>query len=98
NLSTNPKIQCNDNIIIYFTGHGSSYKCSDYYIEGGPSVEGYIEALCPMDRTSSSGTDDSIPDISDREINTILTEISRTKGPHITFVPNCCYSVGNTRG
>ncbi len=51
-----------------------------------------------MDRTSSSGTDDSIPDISDREINTILTEISRTKGSHITFNLDCCYSTGNTRG
>ncbi|PBK88395.1 peptidase C14 [Armillaria gallica] len=98
NLSMKPEIQYNDNIIIYFAGHASSYKCSDYHIEGGPSAEGHIEALCPMDRTAPSGTDDNIPDISDREINTILTEISRTKGRHITFILDCCYSAGNTRG
>ncbi len=50
-----------------------------------------------MDRTAT-GTDSSVPDISDREINTILTEISRTKGSHITFILDCCYSAGNTRG
>ncbi|PBK82969.1 peptidase C14, partial [Armillaria gallica] len=92
NLSTKPEIQYGDNIIIYFAGHGSSYKCSDYYIGGGTSAEGYIEALCPMDRNASGtdlSTDSSIPDISDREINTILTEICRTKGPHITFILDC---------
>ncbi len=93
NLSMKPEIQYNDNIIIYFAGHASSYECSGYYIEEGASAEGYIEALCPMDRTASN-----IPDISDREINTILTEISRTKGRHITFILDCCYSAGNTRG
>ncbi|PBK65085.1 hypothetical protein ARMSODRAFT_866951, partial [Armillaria solidipes] len=93
NLSMKPEIQYDDNIIIYFAGHASSYKCSEYYIEGGASAEGYIEALCPMDRT-----DGNIPDISDREINTILTEISRTKGRHITFILDCCYSAGSTRG
>ncbi|PBK79614.1 hypothetical protein ARMGADRAFT_1092975 [Armillaria gallica] len=97
-LSTKPEIQYGDNIIIYFAGHGSSYKCSDYYLEGGTSGEGYIDALCPMDRTSSSSTDYSILDISDREINTILTELSLEKGPHITFILDCCYSAGNTRG
>ncbi len=51
-----------------------------------------------MGRTSSSGTDDSIPDISNQEINTILTEISRTKGSHITIILDCCYSMGNTKG
>ncbi len=96
-LSTNPKIQRDDNIIIYFPGHGSSYKCSDYYIEGGTSAEGHIEALCAMDCTATS-TDGGIPDISDREINIILTEISRAKGPHITVILDCCYSAGNTRG
>ncbi|KAK0443279.1 hypothetical protein EV421DRAFT_1735883 [Armillaria borealis] len=35
NLSMKPEIQYDDNIIIYFAGHASSYKCSDYHIEGG---------------------------------------------------------------
>ncbi|KAK0227213.1 peptidase C14, caspase domain-containing protein, partial [Armillaria nabsnona] len=88
NLSTNPEIQHGDSIIIYFSGHGSAYICSDYYEARTISAEGSIEALCPMDRTASDA-DISIPDISDREINTILTEISLTKGPHITVILDC---------
>ncbi|PBK82743.1 hypothetical protein ARMGADRAFT_903963, partial [Armillaria gallica] len=95
-LEEHRRIQHGDNIIIYFSGHGASYRCSENYPAGDISTEGTIEALCPMDRTPS-GTDISIPDISDREINTILTEISGTKGSHITFILDCCYSSSSTR-
>ncbi len=30
-LSVNDRIQEGENIIIHFSGHGSSYRCSDYY-------------------------------------------------------------------
>ncbi|PBK84490.1 hypothetical protein ARMGADRAFT_974215, partial [Armillaria gallica] len=89
-LSTSPQIQHGDNIIIYFAGHGSSYDLED----SGPfeaddiSAVGFIQALCPVDRTAS-GIDISIHDISDREINTILAEISRVKGNHITLILDC---------
>ncbi len=96
NLSKMDDIHYGDNIIIYFAGHGSIYECSDYYPAGDPSAEGSIKALCPMDRTPS-GTDNSVPDISNREINAILTEISRTKGHHITVIVDCCYASGTTR-
>ncbi len=39
----------------------------------------------------------AIPDISDRELYTILAEISRTKGHHITVILDCCHSSGVTR-
>ncbi|KAK0186887.1 caspase domain-containing protein, partial [Armillaria mellea] len=91
-LSTNSKILHGDNIIIHFSGHGSSYDLSSIYKPDAISAVGSIEALCPMDRTASS-TDSSlircIPDISDREINIILAEISRTKGNHITLILDC---------
>ncbi len=96
-LSVDPQIQHGDNIIIYFSGHGSSYLCSDYYRTGSIQSNGCIEALCPVDRAPGNPFCVSIPDISDREINTILTEISRTKGHHITFILDCCYSSGATR-
>ncbi|PBK65124.1 hypothetical protein ARMSODRAFT_858956, partial [Armillaria solidipes] len=95
-LSTDSQILHGDNIIIYFSGHGSGYDLSDFDKSGDISAEGFIEALCPVDRTSSD-TDVSIPDISDREINTILAEISRKKGNHITFILDCCHSSGASR-
>ncbi len=83
-LSTNVAITKNDNILILFSGHGASYKCEDYYSEQA----GIIEALCPADRDPANG----IPDISDRELSTILAEICRTKGHHITVILDCCHA------
>ncbi|SJL17351.1 uncharacterized protein ARMOST_20901 [Armillaria ostoyae] len=91
-LSTNSQIQYGDNIIIYFSGHGSLYKCSDFYEAGSLAAVGHFEALCPMDRTPCNPSHISIPDISDREMRTILDEISHTKGHHITCILDCCYS------
>ncbi|PBK84604.1 hypothetical protein ARMGADRAFT_859775, partial [Armillaria gallica] len=96
-LSVNDRIQDGDNIIVYFSGHGSSYRCSDYYKKGSVESKGRIEALCPVDRAPGNPFRDSVPDISDREFNTILTEISRTKGDHITCILDCCYSSSITR-
>ncbi len=75
---------------------------------------GKIDALCPIDRglqrtpstetadtnddKSSVTSDPQVPDISDREFNTILAEIARKKGNHITFILDCCHSAGATRG
>ncbi|KAK0470736.1 peptidase C14, caspase domain-containing protein [Armillaria novae-zelandiae] len=96
-LSVDPGIQRGDNIIIYFSGHGSRYLCSDYYRTDGIESKGSIEAICPVDRGSPDSPRGSIPDISDREFNTILAEISRTKGNHITCILDCCYSSGAAR-
>ncbi|KAK0213816.1 caspase domain-containing protein [Armillaria fumosa] len=58
-----------------------------------------IEAICPIDRSlvdvKGSGM---ITDISDRELNTYLHEISRAKGNKITAIFDCCHSSGVTRG
>ncbi|PBK64094.1 hypothetical protein ARMSODRAFT_962578 [Armillaria solidipes] len=94
-LVHNPEIEMGDNIIIYFSGHGSCYSPSDLDHNAGA---GSIEALCPMDREDLDADDVLIPDISDREINCILKEISRTKGNHITFILDCCHSGSVTRG
>ncbi|KAK0193115.1 caspase domain-containing protein [Armillaria mellea] len=94
-LVDNPQIECGDNIIIYFSGHGSCYSPSD--LDHGAGM-GSIEALCPIDREDLDADDVLIPDISDREINCILKEISRTKGNHITFILDCCHSGSVTRG
>ncbi len=88
----NPEILYGDNIIIYYSGHGSYYLIE----EQGDETE-YVEALCPIDR-DISGADGPIPDISDRELNTILTQISRVKGHCITVILDCCHSGGVSRG
>ncbi|KAK0493119.1 peptidase C14, caspase domain-containing protein [Armillaria luteobubalina] len=50
------------------------------------------------DANSSVITDRPVPDISDREINTILAQIARNEGDHITFILDCCHSANITRG
>ncbi|KAK0227275.1 caspase domain-containing protein [Armillaria nabsnona] len=85
-LMNNAEIQNGDNIIIYFSGHGSGYSTAGYCSNANDS----IEALCPIDRTEGNGS--HIPDISDREINTILQNISRAKAHHITFILDCSHT------
>ncbi|KAK0460446.1 peptidase C14, caspase domain-containing protein [Desarmillaria tabescens] len=90
-LSDNSNIQEGDNIVIYFAGHGSCYPGSEFYNGDPVASAGHIEALCPMDRSSS------VPDICDREINRIISHISDKKGHHITLIMDCCHSAGVTR-
>ncbi|KAK0472116.1 peptidase C14, caspase domain-containing protein, partial [Armillaria luteobubalina] len=94
-LSTNPKINKGDSIIIYFSGHGSSYYCPDCYstIFQSPAPE----ALCPIDRGIPDAQGTGIPDISDREINNILTHIYDAKDARITVILDCCHGGGITR-
>ncbi|KAK0488473.1 peptidase C14, caspase domain-containing protein [Armillaria novae-zelandiae] len=97
-LSTNSQIQYGDNILIYFAGHGAVYRCRDYTEYDFPADQGTIEALCPVDRNPiASDKDKRIPDICDRELSTILSEICRTRGHHITVILDCCHSAGATR-
>ncbi|SJL17887.1 uncharacterized protein ARMOST_21454 [Armillaria ostoyae] len=90
-IITDPDVEYGDNIIIYFAGHGSCYQCPEF--DGDESGEpGYVEALCPIDRDTPDENDKPIPDISDHEFNTILTQIFRVKGHRITVILDCCHS------
>ncbi|KAK0457093.1 caspase domain-containing protein [Desarmillaria tabescens] len=93
-IVTNPQIEYGDNIIIYYAGHGSYYPP-----ERGETliVNEYIDTLCPIDRDIVNDGK-PVPDISDREFNTILTLISRAKGDHITVILDCCHSGSVSRG
>ncbi|KAK0191743.1 hypothetical protein F5146DRAFT_1050224 [Armillaria mellea] len=98
-LIHNDEIQLGDNIIVYYAGHGSSYFCSDCASETKcRSSACPIEALCPIDRDTLDSQRRWIPDISDRELNALFTEISRVKGHKITFIADCCHASGMTRG
>ncbi|KAK0476577.1 hypothetical protein EDD18DRAFT_1056158, partial [Armillaria luteobubalina] len=91
-LIDNPLIERGDNIIVYYAGHGSRYHCLKHDF---PRLEldcnndlCHIDALCPIDRDAIDGNR-PIPDISDRELNAIFTQVSRTKGHKITFIADC---------
>ncbi len=92
-IINNSEILNGDNIIIYYSGHGSSYP-----FEGKGGAIEYIEALCPIDRDAIGDDGKPVPDISDREFNTILTQISRVKGHRITVILDCCHSGSVSRG
>ncbi|KAK0457091.1 peptidase C14, caspase domain-containing protein [Desarmillaria tabescens] len=93
-IITNPQIKSGDNIIIYYAGHGSYYPPQS---RKPFSVNEYIDTLCPIDRDIVNNGK-PVPDISDREFNTILTLISRVKGDHITVILDCCHSGSISRG
>ncbi|KAK0205479.1 hypothetical protein DFS33DRAFT_1239179, partial [Desarmillaria ectypa] len=95
-LITNPNIERGDPIIIFFAGHGSRYPLSDDDddpdFDEEPDDERsrkFVEALCPIDRNTRDSGGVLIPDITDRELNTILSQISRSKGHRITFILDC---------
>ncbi|KAK0460585.1 uncharacterized protein EV420DRAFT_1255628, partial [Desarmillaria tabescens] len=92
----NPHIEYGDNIIIFYAGHGSCYSFSE---EDDEQAElGFVEALCPIDRGVTADSDGiPVPDISDREFNTILSLIARAKGSRITVILDCCHSGGVSR-
>ncbi|PBK90832.1 hypothetical protein ARMGADRAFT_877939, partial [Armillaria gallica] len=100
-LTTNPNIEHGDPIIIFFAGHGSRYLLSDHddnqEHDDDECPPKFVEAFCPMDRDTLDSSGVPIPNITDRELNTILSQISRTKGPRITFIVDCCHAGGVTR-
>ncbi|KAK0457518.1 uncharacterized protein EV420DRAFT_1548745 [Desarmillaria tabescens] len=105
-LITNPNIVNGDNIVIYFSGHGSNYSWFHHHFQESSNSDGPIdavlaagsvEALCPIDRNSPDANGCPIPDISDREINAVLSELSRVKGNRITLILDCCHSSSASR-
>ncbi|KAK0243567.1 caspase domain-containing protein [Armillaria nabsnona] len=105
-LARNSQIEADDCIIIYFSGHGTSYQCARCHesILTGEKPERAclkslcpIEALCPIDREALDTDDTPVPDISDREFNSIIAQISRAKGNRITVILDCCHSANLNR-
>ena len=87
NLRDNATIPFGDNILIHYSGYGSSYRFRDQ----GPWV-GYTGAICPIDRGCRGGCD-----ISERELDIILSELCAAKGPKITFISDCSYAGSRCR-
>ncbi|KAK0195810.1 caspase domain-containing protein [Armillaria mellea] len=91
-LAANDEIKDGDIIIIYFAGHGSSYWSPD-----DVAIYGVIETLCPIDRDTQNNDGKAIPDISDRELNAILSLITNSKRSRITVILDCCHGDGASR-
>ncbi|KAK0209625.1 hypothetical protein IW262DRAFT_1498251 [Armillaria fumosa] len=104
-LIDNVQIKSSDNIVIYYAGHRSSYYCS---LAGQCAATGSsaclsagvcpIQAMCPIDRDNADGS--LIPDISDRELNTLFAEIVYAKGSDlkITLINGACNDGSASRG
>jgi hypothetical protein len=96
NLRDNPNIKEGDHIIFAYSGHGSILDAKHYSFEVDIDLRaGSIEALCPVDRGLPPGR--GTPDISDREVLLILSDIHDQTKANITVVLDCCHSGGGTR-
>ncbi len=51
-----------------------------------------VEAVCPLNRDTLDTRGRYVPDIRDRELDALFTEISRVKGRKITFIADSCYA------
>ncbi|KAK0437263.1 uncharacterized protein EV420DRAFT_1224201, partial [Desarmillaria tabescens] len=80
-LINKPEVDPGDNILIYFAGHGASYYCADHFRK--------FLALCPLDRDTLDARGRYVPNISNRELDALFTQISRVKGHNITFIADC---------
>ncbi len=67
------------------------------YVKGS-----FIEAIVPPDRglpdPDPTYHDEKVPDICDRELNTIFTITGQKKGPNILFIADCCHAASVSRG
>ncbi|KAK0437254.1 uncharacterized protein EV420DRAFT_1652150 [Desarmillaria tabescens] len=103
-LIYNSEIQQDDILIIYYAEHGSLYKFPQRKCTATGSrccmacncSLTTVEVLCPIDHDTMDDDGCWIPDISDRELNALLRQISYAKGHKITVIADCCYAGGMT--
>ncbi|MGG6240959.1 caspase family protein [Nodosilinea sp. AN01ver1] len=86
-LIQNPNIQRGDQILFWYSGHGSRMR--DPF---GIEPDGYLETLVPQD----SRTKD-IHDIPDKVIARLLEDLAEAKGDNVTIVLDSCHSGSGTR-
>lgn len=78
-LATNPVIQRNDPILIFYAGHGTRVKTPKEWMLGSKHTQDVIEAMVPQD-FSDDGKMDVIPD---RTIDVLIRNIHDSKGDNI---------------
>ena len=83
-LLENSSIHYGDPIIIYYSGHGTTYPASIFW----PRDLRTVQAILPVDRGQNDG-DTKIPDIQDFEINDLLKELHAKRSANITVILDC---------
>jgi hypothetical protein len=76
-LIRNPDIHKGDIIIVYYAGHGSRVESPP----GWPSTDGKIETWCPCNERVGD-----VHGITDRAINSLLSEIATAKGHNVVCI------------
>ena len=64
---------------------------------GGPFIDGIVPADRGEPDTDPSYLGRRVPDICDRELNTIFTVTREAKGPNILFIADCCFAASVAR-
>jgi hypothetical protein len=66
-------------------------------IPGGPFIDSIVPADRGLQDTDPSYLGRKVPDICDRELNTIFAITRQKKGPNILFIADCCHSASVAR-
>jgi len=95
-LHQDERIRHGDIIIVFYAGHGAVYDPGSV-LRGAVQAEesdrdwnSFMDAIVPPDRglpdSDPTYSGKNVPDICDRELNTIFTITRQKKGPNILFI------------
>jgi hypothetical protein len=76
-LGTNPSIEANSPIVIFYAGHGTCAPAP----EGWPSKRGLVQLICPHDYHNT--LDRGVEGIPDRTLGVLFEELAKVKGDNI---------------
>ncbi|KAH6901389.1 caspase domain-containing protein [Coprinopsis sp. MPI-PUGE-AT-0042] len=92
-LVTNPLIEENDPIVIYYAGHGNNNPAPKEW----KNWDSWVQCLVPHDFNEPDGKGGIVHGLPDRSLGTILHGIADAKGNNITVILDCCHSGSGTR-
>ncbi|CAE6434402.1 unnamed protein product [Rhizoctonia solani] len=94
NLATDPRIQQNDPIVIYYAGHGAEIQPPPNRHDLSGSM---VQCLVPQDAGTRDLETAVIPPIPDFTISSLLNRIANAKGDNISVIFDSCHSASVTR-
>ncbi|CAE6454717.1 unnamed protein product [Rhizoctonia solani] len=94
NLATDPTIQQNDPIIIYYAGHGAEIQPPPNRRDLAGSM---VQCLVPQDAGTRDLGTTVVPPIPDFTISSLLNRIANAKGDNISVIFDSCHSASVTR-
>ncbi|KIM26650.1 hypothetical protein M408DRAFT_25142 [Serendipita vermifera MAFF 305830] len=92
-LKSDPRIQKDDPILIFYAGHGTTAKAPPNWAAGSDE----IQILLSYD-AQSEDNGRMIYGLPDRTMGILLEQIAKEKGNNITVIFDCCHSGSLTRG